>query len=495
MVTSREISPYLLALPASCLLLIYALTNGVPFVYPDTFTYFAYGETALQKVAGVVANVWSLSASSADIPVGTSVPADASPLASIRSPQQENWTPRSGRSVYYGVLAAFPGPFAAPWNGIILQAYCSALAAALAWRLALGSVGMGYLAAMAGLGVASTFGIFASTAMPDVWAAIGILSIAILVAAQGRMGRIDSAVLWGLVLYAALTHSSHLLVFVAFVGLFAVMRLTAIMAISWKMIGTLAAVLVLSVGLDAGQRMVMERAAGNPPLGMPFLTAHLVDGGPGMTFIRDACPDAGFAVCEGADELPAEWRDFIFKFSSPQSYKRRLVDEDASFALATLRHDPLAVIGLVLRDGARQVMMIGLETTPIRAAIGESAAVATSPGALAQRVREGRLYEAEWLYHSVSIINTALVLAGLVALTFVATQRHFMTGNSELQRLMVVVMMGIILNAAICGMLVSPYDRFQARVAWLIPVLSIIVLAAFLKERHPHFSEIKVKHS
>ncbi|RJK98498.1 hypothetical protein D3P06_16220 [Paracoccus aestuarii] len=331
--------------------------------------------------------------------------------------------------------------------------------------------------------------------MPDVWAAIGILSIAILVAAQGRMGRIDSAVLWGLVLYAALTHSSHLLVFVAFVGLFAIMRLTAIMAISWKMIGTLAAVLVLSVGLDTGQRMVMERAAGNPPLGMPFLTAHLVDGGPGMTFIRDACPDAGFAVCEGADELPAEWRDFIFKFSSPQSYKRRLVDEDASFALATLRHDPLAVIGLVLRDGARQVMMIGLETTPIRAAIGESAAVATSPGALAQRVREGRLYEAEWLYHSVSIINTALVLAGLVALTFVTTQRHFMTGNSELQRLMVVVIMGIILNAAICGMLVSPYDRFQARVAWLIPVLSIIVLAALLKERRPRYTKIKVINS
>lgn len=354
---------------------------------------------------------------------------------------------------------------------------------------------MGYLAAMAGLGVASTFGIFASTAMPDIWGAIGILSIAILVAARGRMRRIDSAVLWILVLYAALTHSSHLLVLVAFAGLFAIMRLTAIMPISWKMIGTLVAVLVLSVGLDAGQRMLMERAAGNPPLGMPFLTAHLVDGGPGMTFIHDACPDAGFAVCERADELPAEWRDFIFEFSSPESYKQRLVGEDASFALATLRHDPLAVIGLVLRDGARQMVMIGLETTPIRAAIGESGAVANSPGKLAQKVREGRLYDAEWLYDSVSITNMALVLAGLVVLTFVATRRHFMTVNSELGRLVVIVTMGIILNAAICGMLVSPYDRFQARVAWLIPVLSIIVLAALLKERRPRYSKIKVINS
>lgn len=486
MITS-PISPYLLACPASCLLLIYAFVNGVPFVYPDTFVYFAYGETALQKVAGVFAAVWPFDALQVDIPAGAIKPAaEGSPLASIKPLPQEDWTPRSGRSIYYGVLSAFPGPFTAPWTGIILQAYCSALAVALAWRLVLGSVGLGYLAAVAGLGVMSTFGIFASTAMPDVWAAIGILAIALLISTQDGTGRFDNAVLWSLVLYAALVHSTHLLVLVALIGLFVTARMTRIAAFPWAVIGKLIAVFIAVIGLNAGERMAIERAAGNAPLGMPFLTAHLVDGGPGMDFIRSACPDAGFAVCERANELPVEWRKFILKFSAPESYRQRLVDEDAAFVLATLRHDPLAVIGLAVRDAARQVTMIGLETTPIRSAIGESAAVATSQGALAQRVRDGRLYGAGWMYHSLSMINTALILAGLVALAFVATQRDFIARSDELRRLLFVVSAGLLLNAAICGVLASPYDRFQARVAWLIPVLSIIALAAYLQDRRLH---------
>lgn len=496
--SSRNVSPYLMACPAGLLLLIYALVNGIPFFYPDAFVYFYYGESAWGKLGRAIPDFWWENA-----PSGGAFHEDFAPVdelsikntASAGTDEKDDWTPRAGRSVYYSLLSALPGIFSPPWNGVILQAYCSALTVAFAWRAAMGAVGSGYLVAMAALGVLSTFGIFASTAMPDVWAAIGILAVSVLVSAKNRIGRIDRIFLWGFVLFAALAHSSHLLVLGILAVLFAVLRIARVMPIAWTTIAKLFAVLVATVGLEVAAQAAVARAAGNSPLGLPFLTAHLVDGGPGMDFIRDACPDAGFAVCEGADRLPVEWREFLFQFSTPLDYQRRLADEDASFALATLRHDPSAVIGLALRDTARQIVMIGLVTTPIRSDIGESAAAEQSSAPLAQRVRGGRLYDANWLYRFLSMTNMTLILAGLAALGFVAAQSDLGARAGRLRSLLIASIMGLLLNAAVCGVLASPYDRFQARVAWLVPVLAIIALAAYWQDRRLYLQERKTRYS
>lgn len=491
-----------MACPGGLLLLIYAFVNGVPFFYPDAFVYFFYGESAWEKLGSVLPDFWWANAPPSGVLHEAFAPLhelSTGNTASVGIGENNDWTPRAGRSVYYGLLSALPGIFSPPWNGVILQAYCSALTVAFAWRAAVGAVGLLYLATMAALGILSTFGIFASTAMPDVWAAIGILAVAVLVAAGDRIGRIDRVLLWGFVLFAALAHSSHLLILGILAMLFAVFRAARIAPLAWANIAKLFAILVAAAGLEMAAQAAISRAAGNPPLGMPFLTAHLVDGGPGMDFIHDACPDAGFAVCEGADRLPVEWREFLFHFSAPLDYRQRLVAEDASFALATLRHDPPAVIGLALRDAARQTVMIGLVTTPIRSDIGESAAAEQSSDPLAKRVRTGRLYHADWLYPLLSMTNMALVLAGLASLGFVATRSdlgsNLRTRAGGLRPLLVTSIAGLLLNAVVCGVLASPYDRFQARVAWLVPVLAVIALVAYAKDRRLHLRGRKARYS
>lgn len=487
-----------MACPGGLLLLIYAFVNGVPFFYPDAFVYFYYGESAWEKLGITLPDFLWPNVSSGDVSPEAFATFDKLSIgdtALVGASGEDGWTPAAGRSVYYGTLLALPGIFSPPWNGVLLQAYCSALTVALAWRTVIGAVGLYYLAVMGALSIFSTFGVFASTTMPDVWAAIGILAVAVIIGAQDRIGRIDGMVLWSFVLFAALAHSSHLAVLVVLTALCACARVAGLVMIPWATIGKLFAILIATVGLAIGARIAIERAAGNPPLGMPFLTAHLIDGGPGMDFIRDACPEVGFAVCERADQLPVEWREFIFKVGTPTDYRRQLVEEDASFALATLRHDPLAVIGLTLRDAARQVAMIDLVSTPIRAGIGESAAVENSPTPLAQKVLMGRLYDTEWFYRYLSIVNTGLVLAGLVALALLATRPTFGEKAGEVQRFLAVSTAGLLLNAAICGILASPYDRFQARVAWLVPILAVIALFAYSRDRRLYLQEKKTKYS
>lgn len=466
---------YLLALPGALLLLAYALVNGVPFVYPDAFVYLSFGETAWQKI-GVLPDPALVAVAPPDGGGASLAPAPPSLAGEERGLS-------AGRSIYYGALSALPGPFPAPWNGVLVQAYCVALTMALAWRTALGRIGPGYVAAMGAAGLLTTGGIFAATAMPDIWAATGILAASLLVVARDRLTRLDAFALWAFVLFAALAHSSHLATLAALVLVLTFAQVTRLAAPGWRVVAILTGLLIVAVLLSAGARLAMERSSGRPLREVPFLTAHLIDGGPGMEFIRDTCPGSGFAVCERADVLPAEWRHFLFVISAASpSLERRLAAEDARFAFATLRHDPAGVVALALRDAVRQMAMIGLPTTPIRADIGESGMLATSTHPLADRVRDGRLYDAGWLYPAIATSNRALVLAGLAALAVILVRPGGAAGAHPLRALVATCLAGVLLNAVICGVLASPYDRFQARVAWLIPVMAL--LAAMTRSRH-----------
>jgi hypothetical protein len=40
----------------------------------------------------------------------------------------------------------------------------------------------------------------------------------------------------------------------------------------------------------------------------------------------------------------------------------------------------------------------------------------------------------------------------------------------------VILIGGVVANAAVTGILSTPHDRYQARVIWLIPLLAMIVL-------------------
>ena len=452
------------------------MMNGVPFLYPDSFVYFSYGTSVWEHLGDLVA----LDSAPEPQPAAAAVQGGAgkelaAAATSGKVESDSSWTPLAGRSIYYGVLAGLPGLIEAPWTGVLLQSYCAAVVVAIAWREAVGRPGVAYLAAMAAFGLFTTFGIFASTAMPDVWAGLSILSVAVLVAYRHSLHRFDAVVLWAFVLFATLVHSSHLALLVALGLGLAVARLAGAATLPWSMMAKMGAIAVVAVLLSAGGKAVLERAAGKDLLGLPFFTAHLVDGGPGTDFARDRCPEVSFAVCERADQLPVEWREFLFRFSGSAAYQRRLVAEDRAFALATLRHDPLAVAALAVRDAVRQVAKIGLVTTPIRDETIRGWSVERSYSSLAERMRAGRLYEANWLYRAVSLANTVLVIAGLAGLAVLLLRRD--RPGSELRTLLTVSGASILLNAAICGVLASPYDRFQARVAWLIPVLLVIALA------------------
>lgn len=471
------LSPYLAAIPAVVLLSIYAIVNGVPFVYPDAFVYIAYGDTAWQRV-GTLLEGWF---GNATVPAGGGPPAFGTEGASLLP--DEPWSPLAGRSIFYSVFVTIPGPFLRPWTGILLQGYCVALAIAFFWRAVVGRIDAIYFVAIAVLGLLTTLGMFSPLAMPDVWAGVGILSLAILLTASPRIGRFDAVVLWTFAVFAALSHSSHLAVLAVVALLCVTGRLTGINSLPWTRVGTLCGSVAVVLALGSASNAIIERAAGAPLVRLPHLTAHLVDDGPGIPFIRDECPGADFAVCDLADDLPVEWRRFLFVTSTTtEALERSLAAQDTRFALATIRHDPIGVLNFALHGAIRQTTMFDLESVPIRGDIGESGVVRKSNDQMAVAVRMGRLFEEGWLYQAISVTNMVLLIGSAIGLAAMACRR----GGEEPLRgrgdLVLFVVCGMLLNAAICGILASPYDRFQARVIWLLPLVALALSAVRSRE-------------
>src|SRR5690606_14683464 len=111
----------------------------------------------------------------------------------------------------------------------------------------------------------------------------------------------------GILIFGVLSHSSHLAL---------LLSMTALATVAWIVsprvrrltgfppIAVLGLCAFCGVAGQVAFTLVVEGVYGRPPIHLPFVTAHLVDLGPGTDHARSACPQAGYALCAYLDRLP-----------------------------------------------------------------------------------------------------------------------------------------------------------------------------------------------
>jgi hypothetical protein len=63
---------------------------------------------------------------------------------------------------------------------------------------------------------------------------------------------------------------------------------------------------------------------------------------------------------------------------------------------------------------------------------------------------------------------------------------HHAMDDRGLEKLAVIVISGIILNAFVCGAMSDPYDRYQLRVIWLVPFVAALM---YLRSKPYRFAQ------
>lgn len=221
-----------------------------------------------------------------------------------------------------------------------------------------------------------------------------------------------------------------------------------------------------------------------------FLLAKWVDEGPALSYLTRACPTARYALCAHVEELKGLTHDDL-KWGWNSPFKKvgtfdELEPEARRIVRATLLAHPFEILQRAAVDAGRQFFRFqagdGLSQDFARLVAGHLAPV-FGPGIekslIESKQGQGRLPIAEARqFHTAGLIFAA----GICFWSMKARRRAL---PRKLVTLCVFVVLGIIWNAIVTGALSGPYDRYLARVIWLVCFAAFIAFFYVARVREP----------
>ena len=458
-----------------------AILNGQYIFMADSISYVRAGASVFRGIFDV------------DSPWLTSAPAQTSAAdAGADGPAGDDGYVIAGRSVYYGLILYISTWLSSLWGALIFQAACITIAIVLTARAICGASLQTSLLVASFVGLTTTASFFASYLMPDVFAAIAILAIANLFILYPRQNRM-TLLLWFLLLAVALvSHASHVLLTVCLIalgGCFALFRRGLISLAGMAIAG--AAVAVALIG-ELAFSMTVERMYGVPPLRPPFLMAQVLADEPGYTYLKSQCPAARLKLCDFVHVLPQPadvllWSKDPAKgiySTSDVATRRALSDEQLPFVIQVLEYDFLGQMKASLLRFAEQLFEINVIEFAYSPELRHLLIDRLPPG-IDEPASESRLFRDTFPLAVIDIFFKAVLLIAIVIAAVYGVQAIYRARNrylpddvvsgEKMVAFFAAVLAGIVLNAAITGVLSGPFDRYQARVIWLLVLCAVLV--------------------
>ena len=471
--------------------------NLGPIWFFDTFAYFNGGKAAIARIAHVDLGEGQGAPTRFALAGGPSAPAPAAPPA----PPAPASTPAggggteavsAGRSVYFGIFLTVVTGLSGLWGAPVAQS--TLFAAGLVMFLWTYLPNRAWLVAATGLAVAGLTAapLFTSYLMPDFLAGLAVLALVRLVLPPARSW--PETLAWAALLFFALvSHVSHLLVaaglLVCAVALLPLLRLPR----SGSGSVVVAAVLMLAVAAEMLFTVAVSKVYSGAPQRPPFLAARMIADGPGMTLLAETCTDGAqpYVYCRYMDRLPMGAITFLWAKdpavgvygAADAATRQQLSAEQMGFARDVLRHHGGAELRVAFGLFGEQLARFGLGdfayTPGIRSKIDT-----LLPPDQKEPVTATRFYAGTFDLSGYDRVTRLVALAAgavLVIVNIAGWRRGRGPGGADwraLQAVSLLIVLACLGNAAVTGILSEPFDRYQARIAWLPLVAAALQLAA-----------------
>lgn len=391
------------------------------------------------------------------------------------------------RPVAYGLLIAPVARYAGLWAIIIGQALFTSwlvgqvLIAVTARRSATMLVLV--LATLAGL---SSLPWFVGQIMPDLFTPLMALTLYMMLFApySGWRAWMMAALLTGQITL----HLSHIPIAAALIGLGGLVLAwqNGWQAATARLAPAAAAWLTAVLGLCSVNLLATDNF--RPTLQSDkFLVARVLDGKIGQPVLDRLCATEQWRLCRARafverPGLALPGQDYLWATESPRAALEHdgptaFRAEEGAFARRVLRENPVGVLRVALLGWREQLVRVraadGMVAYPPQMQVAkqihrhfreDSAAFDKS------RQQQGTLQRLA-LAPDRAIGLLVVLLAPFVVWSAVRRGDHRMVA------LATVILGTIVSNAAVCGILSGPADRYQSRVLWLLPLFGLIALA------------------
>lgn len=464
------------SLLGAAILLVLPTLNGGPFFYFDTITY-------IEQLAKAVQSFFP-----SDQPL-TMGQTELDPRQFEFGLAQSDKTVKGGRSIYYSV-PAYLGWVTTIWFPVAIQAMALSWLIVKLFQCTYQAVWVSAsIFAISLVSFLSSAAFFAGLIMPDIWVGMMVIALALVWVFGENIPIWTRLVLFSIIAFSVLSHKSHLALLASLILIYAGLQLVPA-ARSTNSKGTFTIPMLALVTGVVGHlafSLAVQFVYKRNLVELPHITAHIVDLGPGARFAAESCPDSGFAICDYSDRLPVHWIAFLFDANeetgvfavAPPVVQEALMKEQLRFAFGTLLAEPTTLLKGLIGDSFSQLWTITMSDVPLGPS-NERYIATNFPTDLTKAVQRTEIYQNPKLalllnriIQITSIISTIVIILWIIEQ--LKTKKVTSSREHKIREIAIIIVLGVVINALICGALASPYGRFQARIVWLIPLLAAFV--------------------
>jgi len=390
------------------------------------------------------------------------------------------------RSVFYSLFVASGRLVGSLWLVVLIQSLIEAHLLRLILRVVFGIASAAtFIAITALLCVLTSLPWCTGSIMPDVFTSVLVLCFFLLAFCPQRLRPAELGYIFALTVVAATVHFSHIPLAAG------LLLMTVLVRIACRKRPQIPPPNLILPALPIAVALVLMMAVNYITLGeaafsvdgYAFQLARLVADGQAVSYLREACPQRRYALCEYIDRLPNESDKFLWSADSPfrrvgsfDGYRR----EGREIVVNTIMRFPLWTLNSALKNTARQVI-------DVRTGTGQGFASYKTSGNRQHTSDEIRTYypseygafensrqsrgELAHLFNLNRLHRAALILSFLygcaMGLLFAKRGQWLQT------ELLVTIACAVLVNSFVSGALSQPTSRYGSRLIWLLPLFAL----------------------
>jgi hypothetical protein len=392
------------------------------------------------------------------------------------------------RSTTYGVFvtAGWPLDF---WPVVTLQALAAVWMIGLSLRTHRFPVYPFALPLMvAALSATTALPWLASVLLTDIFAGLAVLGAYILVWQSDRITPRERIALVVFIAFAASTHSATFAVLLALAA--------AALFFSWLsaklvprsgLVPVTGAIVLGAVMLLTTNALVDKKFAWTPG-GYGIAFGRMLQDGIVTRYLNDHCPDPRLKLCPYRNDLPLDADEFLWGRSVFNQLGRfdGLGDEMRTIVLGSLRDYPAMQIETALVATARQLVAVGTGEGILPTVLHTYGIIERYMPSVAPAMRAARQQHGELSFTAINRIHEPVAWTAIALLPFLIFLGLRSGEFAGLGRLAATVALALLANAAFCGVISNPHDRYGSRITWIAVfgvALAVWRVAVLTRER------------
>jgi len=373
------------------------------------------------------------------------------------------------RSTTYGLFlfAGWPLDF---WPVVILQAVAAVWIVGLLLRvLRFDGHPMVLVAVVAVLSVTTALPWLSSELLTDIFAGLSVIGFYALVWHGDRISKIERI---ALVLFIAFSTSTHSATFAVLLGL-AIAALFGAWCSSSLVPRRRLLPMTVSVMLGAvmlvGANYVVSRTIAWTPGGYGIAFGRMLQDGIVTRYLKDHCPDPKLRLCPYRDQLPPDADTFLWGKSVFDQLGRfkGLGDEMRTIVLESLRDYPMMQLRTALTSTLEQLVAVGTGEGVVTTVYHTYGIIDRYTPTAAPAMRAARQQHGEIHFAAINDIHVPVAWAAMALLPALIVLGICSAEFADLGMLAATIVLALLGNAAFCGVISDPHDRYGSRIVWI----------------------------